>query len=50
VLAGGDGNRLQALMAALVGQRCPSSSAPLFDKGETMLQRTMRRVALSVPP
>ena len=50
VLAGGQGTRLQALTAALVGAAVPKQYCPLFDHGETMLERTMRRVALSVRP
>jgi len=50
VLAGGDGIRLQALTAALVGAAVPKQYCPLFDNGETMLDRTLRRVALSVRP
>jgi len=50
VLAGGEGTRLQVLTAALAGAAVPKQYCPLFEHDETMLERTIRRVALSVRP
>ncbi len=42
ILAGGDGIRLRALTAQIVGDARPKQFCPLFD-GETLLDRTRRR-------
>jgi mannose-1-phosphate guanylyltransferase len=49
ILAGGDGVRLSSFTRKVFGYHVPKQFCPLFD-GETMLERTMRRVALVVPP
>jgi mannose-1-phosphate guanylyltransferase len=48
ILAGGDGVRLRPLTAHIVGDARPKQFCPLFD-GETLLDRTRRRVALLTP-
>jgi mannose-1-phosphate guanylyltransferase len=49
VLAGGEGTRLLPLTARFFGEPVPKQFCPLFG-AETMLDRTMRRVSLSVSP
>jgi mannose-1-phosphate guanylyltransferase len=49
ILAGGDGVRLSAFSREVFGYHLPKQFCPLFE-GETLLQQTMRRVSLLVPP
>jgi mannose-1-phosphate guanylyltransferase len=48
ILAGGDGRRLQPLTRLISGDDRPKQFCPISD-GETLLERTRRRVALAVP-
>ncbi len=49
ILAGGDGVRLSSFTRKVFGYHVPKQFCPLFE-GETLLDRTMRRVSLVVPP
>ena len=49
ILAGGDGTRLRSLVRALVGDERLKQFCPVMG-GETLLEQTRRRIALSVPP
>src|SRR4029453_1132855 len=49
ILAGGDGTRLRALTRQIAGDPRPKQFCPLLD-GETLLDRTRRRVDLLTPP
>jgi mannose-1-phosphate guanylyltransferase len=49
ILAGGDGVRLSSFTQKVFGYHLPKQFCPLFE-GETMLERTMRRVSLVVHP
>ena len=49
ILAGGDGMRLSSFTRKVYGYHLPKQFCPLFE-GETLLERTMRRVSLVVPP
>jgi mannose-1-phosphate guanylyltransferase len=49
ILAGGDGVRLSSFTRQVFGRHFPKQFCPLF-KGETLLEQTMRRVSLLVPP
>jgi mannose-1-phosphate guanylyltransferase len=49
ILAGGDGVRLSSFTRKVFGYHLPKQFCPLFE-GETLLQRTMRRVSLIIPP
>jgi len=49
ILAGGEGTRLRPLTRRVSGDDRPKQFCPLLD-GETLLDRTRRRVALSVEP
>jgi mannose-1-phosphate guanylyltransferase len=46
ILAGGDGTRLSALTRRISGDPRPKQFCPLLDGGETLLDRTRRRVNL----
>ena len=46
ILAGGDGTRLSALTRRITGDPRPKQFCPLLDRGETLLDRTRRRVEL----
>ena len=46
ILAGGDGKRLSALTRRITGDPRPKQFCPLLDRGETLLDRTRRRVDL----
>ena len=46
ILAGGDGTRLSALTRRITGDPRPKQFCPLLDGGETLLDRTRRRVDL----
>jgi len=46
ILAGGDGTRLSALTRWITGDPRPKQFCPLLDRGETLLDRTRRRVDL----
>ena len=48
ILAGGDGTRLRPLTRLIAGDERPKQFCRVLD-GETLLERTHRRVALSVP-
>jgi mannose-1-phosphate guanylyltransferase len=48
VLAGGEGRRLAALTSRISGTEMPKQFCRIFD-GETLLEQTLRRVALSIP-
>ena len=45
ILAGGDGVRLSSFTRKVFGYHLPKQFCPLFE-GETLLDRTMRRVSL----
>ena len=47
ILAGGDGSRLQSLTRLVTGDARPKQFSPILD-GETLLDRTRRRVAMSI--
>lgn len=49
VLAGGEGVRLSSFTRKVFGYHLPKQFCPLFD-GETLLERTMRRTSMVVPP
>ncbi len=49
ILAGGDGIRLSSFTRKIFGYHVPKQFCPLFE-GETLLELTMRRVSLVVPP
>src|SRR5580692_12288661 len=49
ILAGGDGVRLSAFTREVYGYHLPKQFCPLFE-GETLLEQTMRRVSILVPP
>ena len=49
ILAGGEGVRLSSFTREVYGYHLPKQFCPLFD-GETLLEQTMRRVSLLVPP
>ena len=49
ILAGGDGVRLSSFTREVYGYHLPKQFCPLFG-GETLLEQTMRRVSLLVPP
>jgi mannose-1-phosphate guanylyltransferase len=49
ILAGGDGVRLSSFTRKVYGYHLPKQFCPLFE-GETLLEQTMRRVSLIVPP
>src|SRR5215472_1166578 len=49
ILAGGEGVRLTAFTRKLYGHHVPKQFCPLFG-GKTLLEQTMRRVSLVVPP
>jgi mannose-1-phosphate guanylyltransferase len=49
ILAGGDGYRLSSFTRKIFGYHLPKQFCPLFE-GETLLDRTMRRTAIVVPP
>jgi mannose-1-phosphate guanylyltransferase len=49
ILAGGEGTRLRSLTRAISGDDRPKQFCPLLN-GETLLDRTRRRVALSLEP
>jgi mannose-1-phosphate guanylyltransferase len=48
ILAGGDGLRLSSFTREIYGHHIPKQFCPLF-KGETLLERTQRRVSLLIP-
>jgi mannose-1-phosphate guanylyltransferase len=49
ILAGGDGVRLSSFTREVFGYHIPKQFCPLFE-GMTLLEQTMRRVSLLVPP
>jgi len=49
ILAGGDGARLSSYTREVYGYHMPKQFCPLFE-GETLLEQTMRRVSILVPP
>ncbi len=49
ILAGGDGTRLQSLTRTISGDERPKQFCPIIG-GQTLLDQTRRRVALSVAP
>ena len=49
ILAGGDGARLSSFTHEVYGYHLPKQFCPLFE-GETLLEQTMRRVSILVPP
>lgn len=49
ILAGGEGARLSSFTREIFGYHLPKQFCPLFD-GETLLEQTMRRVSILVPP
>jgi mannose-1-phosphate guanylyltransferase len=49
ILAGGDGARLSSFTRKVFGYHLPKQFCPLFE-GETLVEQTMRRVSLVVPP
>jgi mannose-1-phosphate guanylyltransferase len=49
ILAGGDGTRLQSMTRAITGDNRPKQFVPVIG-GNTLLDQTRRRVALSVRP
>ena len=49
ILAGGDGLRLSSFTRKVFGHHLPKQFCPLF-AGETLLEWTMRRVSLLIPP
>ena len=49
ILAGGDGVRLSSYTREVYGYHLPKQFCPLFE-GETLLEQTLRRVSLVVPP
>ena len=49
ILAGGDGVRLSSYTREVYGYHLPKQFCPLFE-GETLLEQTMRRVSILVPP
>jgi mannose-1-phosphate guanylyltransferase len=49
ILAGGDGYRLSSFTRKIFGYHLPKQLCPLFE-GETLLDRTMRRTSIVVPP
>ena len=49
ILAGGEGTRLRSLTRTITGDDRPKQFCPILDR-ETLLDRTRRRVALTVPP
>ena len=49
ILAGGDGTRLQSMTRAITGDNRPKQFVPVIG-GQTLLDQTRRRVALSVAP
>ena len=49
ILAGGDGLRLSSFTREIYGHHIPKQFCPLF-QGETLLERTQRRVSLLIPP
>jgi mannose-1-phosphate guanylyltransferase len=49
ILAGGEGVRLSSFTRKVFGYHLPKQFCPLFD-GETLLERTMRRTSIVVPP
>lgn len=48
ILAGGDGTRLRPLTRRITGDERPKQFCPIFGR-ETLLERTLRRTALTVP-
>jgi mannose-1-phosphate guanylyltransferase len=49
ILAGGEGVRLSSFTRRIFGYHLPKQFCPLFD-GKTLLEQTMRRVSILVPP
>jgi len=49
ILAGGEGVRLSSFTRKVFGYHLPKQFCPLFE-GETLLERTMRRTSIVVPP
>ena len=49
ILAGGDGVRLSAFTREVFGYHLPKQFCPMFE-GKTLLEQTIRRVSLLVPP
>ena len=49
ILAGGDGTRLQSMTRAITGDNRPKQFVPVIG-GNTLLNQTRRRVALSIEP
>lgn len=49
ILAGGDGMRLRPLIRMITGDECPKQFCRILG-GETLLDQTIRRVSLAVPP
>jgi mannose-1-phosphate guanylyltransferase len=49
VLAGGEGSRLRSFTRSIAGKDVPKQFCPIFGK-ETLLEQTLRRVALKVEP
>jgi mannose-1-phosphate guanylyltransferase len=49
ILAGGDGVRLSSFTREVFGYHLPKQFCPLFE-GKTLLEQTIRRVSLLVPP
>ena len=49
ILAGGDGTRLQSMTRAITGDNRPKQFVPVV-RGDTLLNQTRRRVALSFEP
>jgi mannose-1-phosphate guanylyltransferase len=49
ILAGGEGTRLRTLTRRITGDDRPKQFCPILG-GETLLERTRRRVALTIPP
>jgi mannose-1-phosphate guanylyltransferase len=49
ILAGGDGIRLGSFIQKIFGRHIPKQFCPLFE-GVTLLEQTLRRTALLVPP
>jgi mannose-1-phosphate guanylyltransferase len=49
ILAGGEGVRLSSFTRKVFGYHLPKQFCPLFE-GETLLERTLRRTSIVVPP
>jgi mannose-1-phosphate guanylyltransferase len=49
ILAGGEGSRLRSLTRRIAGKEIPKQFCPIFG-AETLLEQTLRRVALKIDP